>query len=106
MGSPDRWTQLERGKSLNDKSTDETDVKRVRRKIPIFGREIGMPHSRPLRVTIGVLLVFFGMLGFLPVLGFWMIPLRILVLSYVFAVVRRFRRRLVVWWERRRRPVR
>ena len=50
------------------------------------------------------MLVFFGLLGFLPILGFWMIPLGLLVLSYEFAAVRRHRRRFVVWWERRRRP--
>ncbi|WP_274630642.1 hypothetical protein [Arvimicrobium flavum] len=57
-----------------------------------------------MRISIGVLLVFCGLLGFLPVLGFWMIPLGLLVLSHDFALVRRWRRRLAVWWERRRRP--
>jgi hypothetical protein len=74
------------------------------RVIHIFGKRFEMPRSRALRVTIGVALCIFGVLGFLPILGFWMIPLGILVLSYEFALVRRFRRRLVVWWERRRRP--
>ena len=73
-----------------------------RRKILLFGRELAMPRSRALRIAIGALLVFFGVLGFLPVLGFWMVPLGVLVLSYEFAVIRRFRRRCVVWWERRR----
>lgn len=73
------------------------------RKIAIFGRDFHMPQSRPLRIAIGVLLIFFGILGFLPVLGFWMIPLGVLVLSYEFAAVRRFRRRAIVWWEKRRR---
>lgn len=63
-----------------------------------------MPQSRKLRIVIGMLLIFFGLLGFLPVLGFWMVPLGILILSYEFASVRRFRRRSVVWWERRKRP--
>jgi len=36
------------------------------------------------------------------VLGFWMIPLGLLVLSHDFATVRRWRRRLTVWWARRR----
>ena len=72
------------------------------RKISVFGREFHMPQSRPLRIAIGVALCVFGVLGFLPVLGFWMIPLGILVLSYEFAAVRRFRRRIVVWWERRK----
>ena len=74
-----------------------------RRKISIFGKEVAMPQSRALRILIGVALIFFGVLGFLPVLGFWMIPLGILVLSYEFAAVRRFRRRLTVWWEKMRR---
>jgi len=74
------------------------------RKISVFGREFTMPRSRGLRIAIGGVLVFFGILGFLPILGFWMIPLGLLVLSYEFAAVRRQRRRFVIWWERRRRP--
>jgi hypothetical protein len=74
------------------------------RKISVFGRQFTMPRSRGLRIAIGVVLIFGGILGFLPILGFWMIPIGLLVLSYEFALVRRHRRRLVVWWERRRRP--
>ena len=73
------------------------------RKISIFGKQVAMPRSRLLRIVIGVALIFFGILGFLPILGFWMAPLGILVLSYEFAAVRRFRRRISVWWEKRRR---
>lgn len=74
------------------------------RKISIFGREFTMPQSRGLRIAIGILLTIGGILGFLPILGFWMVPIGLLVLSYEFAMVRRHRRRFVVWWERRRRP--
>ena len=70
--------------------------------ISVFGRRIPMPRSRFLRIVIGVLLILFGILGFLPILGFWMIPLGLLVLSYEFAFVRRWRRRLVIWWENRK----
>jgi hypothetical protein len=73
------------------------------RKITVFGRQFTMPRSRRLRIAIGVLLLVCGVLGFLPVLGFWMLPLGLLVLSYEFATVRRWRRRVVVWWERRQR---
>ena len=82
---------------MNDSHTDPPA-----RTISLFGREFRMPRSKALRVAIGLLLVVGGVLGFLPVLGFWMIPLGLLVLSYEFAAVRRRRRRLIVWWERRR----
>nr|WP_233713882.1 hypothetical protein [Aquamicrobium zhengzhouense] len=80
--------------------------RRPRRKISLLGREILLPESRALRVTIGIALVFGGCLGFLPILGFWMIPLGLLILSYEFALVRRWRRRSAVWWaqKRNRRP--
>lgn len=55
------------------------------------------------RLTAGVLLIAGGLLGFLPVLGFWMIPLGLLALSADLAIARRLRRRIEVWWERRRR---
>lgn len=74
------------------------------RKLSIFGREFAMPRSRGVRIGLGVALCFFGLLGFLPVLGFWMIPLGLLILSHEFHVVRRVRRRLIIWWERRKRP--
>jgi len=73
------------------------------RKIQVFGREFSMPRSRALRVTIGVVLIVLGCFGFLPVLGFWMIPLGLLILSYEFHWIRRMRRRFAVWWQRRRR---
>lgn len=62
-----------------------------------------MPRSRVGRVVMGILLIICGLLGFLPVLGFWMVPLGLLVLSQDLPYVRRQRRRLAVWWERRRR---
>jgi hypothetical protein len=81
---------------------DANASRQARRTITIFGRTFAMPRSRGLRIAIGVLLIIFGIFGFLPVLGFWMVPLGLLILSYEFARVRRWRRRLVVWWERRR----
>jgi hypothetical protein len=51
-----------------------------------------------------VALIFCGLLGFLPILGFWMLPLGFLVLSHDLPFARRLRRRLAVWWHRRRNP--
>jgi purine-cytosine permease-like protein len=56
-----------------------------------------------LRKTIGVLLVIGGVLGFLPVLGYWMLPLGLVLLAVDFPLIRRFNRRVAVWWERKRR---
>jgi hypothetical protein len=69
----------------------------MRDKIEIFGRTIHLPQSRTLRIAVGFILIACGLVGFLPVLGFWMIPLGILVLSREFHWARRLRRRWVVW---------
>ncbi len=67
-----------------------------------FGnRRIALPGSRILRMLLGVALIFGGVLGFLPILGFWMIPLGLIVLSVDLSWVRRRRRRILVWWRRR-----
>ncbi|CAD7031586.1 membrane protein [Pseudorhizobium halotolerans] len=61
-----------------------------------------LPRSRAGRVTVGSVLLAGGTLGFLPILGFWMVPVGLLVLSHDLPYVRRKRRRFSVWWERRR----
>ena len=72
------------------------------REIVIGTFRLKLPESRLLRTLIGVLLIFGGILGFLPVLGFWMVPLGLLVLSHDSHFVRRQRRRLAVWWATRK----
>lgn len=64
-----------------------------------------LPNSRIARIVIGVLLIVLGLFGFLPVLGFWMIPLGLIVLSVDLRFVRRARRRLEIRWGRWRRRV-
>ena len=72
------------------------------RQIVIGSFRMKLPESRWLRTLIGVLLVCGGILGFLPVLGFWMVPLGLLVLAHDSHFVRRQRRRLAVWWATRK----
>jgi hypothetical protein len=67
-------------------------------KVRVFNSHWHLPKSKPLRIGLGLVLVGCGLLGFLPVLGFWMIPLGLLVLSVDLPVVRRWRRQLTVWW--------
>ena len=70
--------------------------------IQIGSRSFTLPKSRIARILIGVLLIIGGIMGFLPILGFWMVPLGVLVLSYDLHLVRRARRRFEVWLARRR----
>ncbi len=73
----------------DSKKNDDAETK-----VSVMGRSYVLPKSRLTRMCIGVALVFGGILGFLPVLGFWMIPLGLLILSQDIPVVRRFRRRI------------
>lgn len=72
------------------------------RTIRIGSWHVSLPRSRALRIFLAVALMFGGVLGFLPVLGFWMLPLGILILSLEFHAIRRLRRRTIVWWRRRK----
>jgi len=69
--------------------------------IRLGNQKLKLPGSRIVRVALGVGLVVGGVLGFLPVLGFWMIPLGLLVLSVDLPFVRRWRRKIEVWWGKR-----
>ncbi len=55
---------------------------RVRRRVP-----------PGLRLVLGLLLILGGVLGFLPILGFWMIPLGLAVAALDIELYRRWRRR-------------
>jgi hypothetical protein len=66
------------------------------KRINFFGMNVPVPNHPVLRLVLGVLLVIGGVLGFLPVLGFWMVPLGLVVLSIDFPAIRRFRRRATV----------
>lgn len=39
------------------------------------------PTSRLIRLPVAFLLILFGMFGFLPVVGFWMVPLGLLLIA-------------------------
>ena len=59
-----------------------------------------LPKSPVLRISLGAALVIGGVFGFLPFVGYWMIPLGLIVLSVDIPAVRRWRRKLEVRWGR------
>lgn len=59
---------------------------RVVRKIPF-----------PLRIVLGFVFIAGGLVGFLPVLGFWMVPLGLAILSVDMPFARRAWRRMYVF---------
>lgn len=69
----------------------------------ILSRGIRRAHvSVPwgVRSLLGLVLMIGGLLGFLPVLGFWMVPLGAVLIALD---IPPFRRRLVAWSRRHRR---
>lgn len=59
------------------------------------------PSSRWVRMPAGGLLVIGGILGFLPVLGLWMLPLGVLLLGEDIPALKRATNRSIDWAERR-----
>jgi|SRR5690606_18572607 len=73
-----------------------------RHHVRVAGRRMPIPRSRNARIAVGTIMVILGCFGFLPVLGFWMIPVGLLILSHDMPSVRRRRRQIEVWWYRRK----
>ncbi|KAA8390418.1 hypothetical protein FOH24_05875 [Acetobacter tropicalis] len=60
------------------------------------------PQARWARLPVGVLLICGGLLSILPVLGLWMLPLGVILLSEDIAFLRRLTDRVLAWVERRK----
>jgi hypothetical protein len=76
-------------------------------KIRFGDKSIELPRNRLVRIAIGGSLVVLGAFGgWLPILGFWMAPLGLLILSADIPPIRRFNRRVTVavvsWWKGRK----
>lgn len=66
-----------------------------------FLRWLREPSSRSVRIPAGGFLIVAGIFGFMPVLGFWMLPLGFLLLAQDIPPLRRPTRRALLWGERR-----
>jgi len=61
------------------------------------------PKWRSLRIPVGVLFVFGGILGFFPLVGFWMLPLGLALLAPDVPLAGRALKKLDNIWNRLRR---
>ena len=62
-------------------------------------RWLRQPFSGFVRVPLACALILGGIVGFLPILGFWMIPLGLLLLAQDVPVLRRPIARFIAWAE-------
>lgn len=76
-----------------------------RQKIKTF-REKVMHLPKPVRIIVGILFVLFGLVGFLPILGFWMVPVGLAILAIDIPIVKKLVHRITTAfnkWRRSRR---
>lgn len=71
--------------------------------VKVGNRRMSVPKQPWLRVVLGIAFVIGGMGFVLPVLGLWMIPLGLVLLSWDVGVLRRWRRVSSAKFERWRR---
>ena len=97
-GSPS--PRLDEDAQLEDKLAEENIEKLIAR-LPDWAakavRFIRKPRARWVRLPVVVCLIPGGLLGFLPVLGLWMLPLGLLLLSIDVPVLRRYAHRFINW---------
>ena len=75
------------------------DLLPVRARRPILW--LLRPEARWARIPAGVLLILGGFLGMFPVLGFWMLPLGVILIGEDIPIVRRGVKRSLDWLEKR-----
>jgi hypothetical protein len=106
VGAGDLLQHMPKGRAVTDKNERRLDrwFHRIENALPNFGarslRWLREPSSRWVRVPAGLLLIIAGLFGFLPVLGFWMVPLGILLLVQDIPFLRRPTDRTLAWLER------
>ncbi|MDX1576041.1 MAG: hypothetical protein R3285_07595 [Kiloniellales bacterium] len=70
---------------------------------PYYRKVLSAP--RVVRILVGVALVAGGIFGFLPVLGFWMVPLGLVVIFFDVPWVKARWLAFRNWWKQRRNQV-
>ena len=77
----------------SDQSDLNRELDRLQQYLPDWAarmiRWLRSPSCRVVRVTLAILLVLGGFVGFLPILGFWMIPLGLALIAQDVPFLRR-----------------
>ena len=76
-------------------------INRLPKRVRSTVRFLREPASRWLRIPMGILLTFGGVLGFLPIFGFWMLPIGLALLADEVPLLRSGRSRILDWIEHR-----
>ena len=97
----DGWRKIRKEYLAHMASTRKYRIDGERGRLVLGRFELPFPRSRTGRVAAGSLFVAGGLLGFLPFLGFWMVPLGLIILSNDLPAVRRRRRKAEIWWRKR-----
>ncbi len=74
---------------------------RLPRWLARFVRWLRKPSSRRVRMPAAIILILFGLIGFLPIVGFWMIPLGLILIAQDVPVLRPPLARMLAWIERK-----
>ena len=77
-------------------------VGRLPPRLRSIARWLRRPSALWIRAPASVLLICGGIFGFLPVLGFWMLPVGMILLADDLPALRSLRSRMLDWIERRR----
>ena len=85
-------TDQEPGNKNSDRPDLDEELDRLQERLPDglsrFMKKVRSPAAAPYRIPAGVALTTGGLFGFLPVLGFWMVPLGLAVLVQDVPVMR------------------
>ncbi len=73
------------GRTMDAEAEHDPRLQRLLDSLPGFARRgfeaAWRPRSRPWRIPLAIVTIGAGFVGFLPVLGFWMVPVGMLLLS-------------------------
>jgi hypothetical protein len=80
-------------------------LERLEQRLPAWAAKfvawLRQPNSRWVRLPLGIVLIIGGIVGFLPILGFWMIPLGFMVVAKDVPFLRPALVRFLDWVERK-----